>query len=144
MTQLIENIIKPMRPISRSEWVLVRIDHHLGFQQEWYLHPEGYVACSAMEVTDGIVRNESIPQYHISISKTSSNNQPIRCDSNEAKAILKQFNLSDALEDNHTSGVSRSFWQPVDENQIGRECSCTDEQAPIVEDKGDYVWRPAH
>lgn len=94
-----------------------------------------------MEVADGILRNEVIPQYHLSISKQGKH-APTRYDSQEAHTILKDFGLSDALEDNHINGISRSFWMPVDENQRGRECECVNEEVTIKEDKGNFIWQP--
>jgi len=137
----VENILKPMKPITGSRWQFVKTEYNPnGYQQDYYIHPDGFVACSALEVADGITRNDFIPQYHLSISKARAR----RCSSQDAKFILKQFGLSDALEDNHVhSGFVRNFWQPVDENKIGMECACVDEEPAIVEDKGDFVWRPA-
>lgn len=135
-----ENILKPKSPFLGTHWRFLQTTYDaLGYQSDWYSHPEGYIAISALEVTDGILRNETIPQYHISISKNGG-----RCDSQEAQFILTQFGLSDALEDNHVpSGIVRNFWQPVDENKIGMECHCVNEEPAIKEDKGDFIWRPA-
>lgn len=90
---------------------------------------------SAVEVPDREIGFE----YHISISKNGMQ----RCDSNAAKWVLKQFSLDGWEEDNHVPyGIVRNFWRPVAENLVGMECKCKEEEPAIVEDKGDYVWRP--
>ena len=139
---MIENIIKPQKPIDGSLWKLVNLEQdQYGNDRYYYVHPDGFVAISALEVADGIIRREYIPQYHLSISKGNKR----RCSSQDAQFILKQFGLSDALEDNHVqSGFVRNFWLPVDENKQGRECECMGSEPAIKEDKGDFIWRPAH
>ncbi|ENV00921.1 hypothetical protein [Acinetobacter variabilis] len=139
---MISNVIKPKKPMPGSRWVLVHLDQDQhGNDRYYYTHPEGFVAISALEVADGIIRREYIPQYHLSISKDKKR----RCSSQDAKFILKQFGLDDALEDNHVhSGFVRNFWLPVDENKQGRECECVADEVAIKEDKGDFIWRPAH
>lgn len=136
-----ENILKPKRPNKNSGWQLVgETKDQFGYDKYFYTHPNGFVAISALEVADGIIRNEAIPQYHVSISKHPA----IRCSSQDAKFILKQFGMSDALEDNHSpSRIIRSFWLPVDENKIGIDCHCVENEPAVILDKGDYIWRPA-
>lgn len=90
---------------------------------------------SAVEVADKKIGFE----YHISISK----NGMIRCDSNEANWVLQQFGLEGWEEDNHVPyGIVRNFWRPVAENLIGMECKCKADEPEIIENKGDYIWRP--
>jgi len=89
----------------------------------------------AVEVPDKKIGFE----YHISITKMGMK----RCDSNEAKWVLRQFGLDGWEEDNHVPyGVARHFWRPVAENLVGLECKCKADEPEIVEDKGDYIWRP--
>lgn len=134
------DILEPKKPIAGSRWKFSTShrDEH-GYRQDYYSHPDGFTAISALEVATGILRNKAIPQYHLSIAKVPGR----RCSSQDAKFILKQFGMSDALEDNHVPfGFSRNFWLPVDESKIGIECSCVEDEPAIVEDKGDFVWRP--
>jgi len=137
-----ENLIQPAKPIPSSRFELVKTEKDTrGYDRHWYVHPEGFIACSAMEVTNGIIRNDYIPQFHLSISKAGGR----RCSSQDAAFICKQFGLGDALEDNHVqSGFVRNFWLPVDENKQGRECECVNDEIAIKEDKGDFIWRPGH
>lgn len=67
-----------------------------------------------------------------------------RCTSLQAKEILRQFGLDGAEEDNHVPhGIVRNFWRPVADRLVGLECACKAEEPAIVEDQGDYVWRPS-
>ena len=83
------------------------------------------------------------PEYHLSISRQTPAG-PRRCTSEMARIVLRQFGLEGAEEDNHVpNGVVRNFWRPVADPLVGLECECKDEEPAIVEDKGDFVWRPA-
>lgn len=138
---MVENILKPKIANEGTAWVLVKTVKQFEYDQYWFTHPEGFVACSALEVTNGIIRTEFIPQYHLSISKCTLKKQgAIRCTSQEAKTILKDFGLSDALEDNHYLGISRHFWLPVDENMQGRECECKETEVQMTADQGDFIY----
>ena len=133
------NIIKPKQPILGSRWVFtgpINIDPK--FDSYSYSHPDGFVVISAMVVADGIITNEPMPQYHLTISKKGAR----RCSSADAKFILKQFGMEFSLEDNHVqSGFVRNFWMPVAQDWVGKECDCIDSEPAIVEDKGDFIWR---
>jgi hypothetical protein len=115
-----------------------------GFPGRAYSHKEGLFVISAVEVAsdnDGIDRGF---EYHISISRPTQPGMVARCTSNEAKWVLDQFGLDGAEEDNHVPfGKVRNFWRAVATSLVGLECSCKAEETAIVEDKGDYVWRPA-
>lgn len=83
------------------------------------------------------------PEYHLSISKPVAPAIVMRCDTNEAKWVLDQFGLDGAEEDNHVPyGKVRNFWRPVAHRLVGLECECKAEEPTIVEDRGDFVWRP--
>ena len=83
-------------------------------------------------------------EYHISISKPVRPGVTKRCDSNEARWVLSQFNLEGAEEDNHVPGGRvRNFWRPVANSLVGIECECKESEPAIIEDKGDFVWRVA-
>lgn len=136
---MIESIIKPKAP-KGSDWVIHAVDREvvsLGYPAVGYLHKlTNIFVISAVEVVvpDDIDRG---PEYHISISKNGG-----RCTSNEAKWVLRQFNLEDAEEDNHVPhGIVRNFWLPVAENIIGHECSCKETESVMKEDQGDFIWR---
>ena len=75
-----------------------------------------------------------MPQYIVSIAKNGK-----RCTAKEAQWALKQFDLADALEDNHTPfGIARKFYRPLDESLVGTECDCANEGKVFKE--GDYNW----
>lgn len=115
----------------------------LGYPSRVFFHASSSLAViSAVEVaSDGKV--DKGPEYHISISK-QMRGAPRRCDSNEANWVLDQFGLDGSEEDNHVpNGVVRNFWRPVATGLIGLECECKAEEPAIVEDKGDFIWRPA-
>lgn len=141
----ISNIIQPKRPIQGSRWEYLQpYTANPRFEGHYWVHPDGYLVISSMEVADGILTDEIIPQYHLSISRYKVGKPPKRCSSADANFILKQFDLEFALEDNHVPyGTVRNFWQPVNENLVGKECECTETENKIIEDKGDYIWRPA-
>lgn len=97
---------------------------------------------SAVEfINDGKVDG---PEYHLSISRQHRSLGTRRCTSNEARWVLVQFGIVEAIEDNHVpNGLVRNFWRPVADPMVGRECLCVDDEPAIVEDKGDYIWRAA-
>ena len=104
----------------------------------WYL-PRNLFAISAVET---MADEDKGPEYHISISKPLPSGVK-RCDSNEARWVLAQFGLEGAEEDNHVPyGKVRNFWRPVANGLVGLECECKAEEPAVVEDKGDFVWRP--
>ena len=53
--------------------------------------------------------------------------------------VLRQFRMRDAEEDNHTPGITRSFFMPVDPKWRG-VCDCKETEETIVEDDG-YEWQ---
>lgn len=135
------SIIKPKRPTIEG-WKLGPTppsEVSLGYESESWFHPaSGLCVISAVEVAkdgDGIERG---PEYHVSISREGYR----RCTSQEARMVIKQFDMEGAEEDNHVPyGIVRNFWRPVAEKLIGLDCACKETEPVIVEDKGDYVWR---
>lgn len=113
-----------------------------GYPYAIWFHAESGLGCiSAVEVAEDLhdVADDKLPHYHLSISAAGE-----RCTSADALWVLAQFDLSDALEDNHVpSGKVRNFWRPVADHLSGRECPCVETEPAISEDRGDYVWRPA-
>ncbi len=130
----VESIIKPLCPKGNS-WVEISTDSlNFEYPTRAFQHKDLCVI-SAVEVADKKIGFE----YHISITKQGV----ARCDSNAAKWVLKQFGLEGWEEDNHVPyGVARHFWRPVAEKLVGMECKCKEDEPAIIEDKGDYVWRP--
>ncbi len=127
-----ESIIKPLSPI-KGDWIEIDASR-MGspFPTRAFQHNHLCVI-SAVESPEGE------PEYHISITK----NENARCSSQDAKWVLCQFSKDGWEEDNHVPfGKARHFWRPVAENNVGIECPCKEEEPAIVEDKGDYVWRP--
>lgn len=108
-----------------------------------FFHDKSSLAVlSAVEyVADG---NADGPEFHISISRQHRTLGTRRCSSTEARWVLKQFGLEEAVEDNHVpGGLVRNFWRPVADAMVGYECHCVAGEPAIVEDRGDYVWRHA-
>ena len=111
----------------------------LGYEGYYWFYPsQGITVISAVEVAqdpDDVV--ELGPEYHISVSKNGG-----RCSRNEARFVLKAFNMQDAEEDNHVPyGFVRNFWQPVADKYVGHVCPCKATEPAMVENKGDFVWR---
>jgi len=96
---------------------------------------------SAVEVARDPDDIEKGPEYHVSVSKNIGG-IVMRASRNEARFVIKAFDMLDADEDNHVPGGQvRNFWKPVAENLIGHVCPCKEEEPAMVEDKGDYIWR---
>ena len=145
------DLLQPKQPVmsdwakmpAPAEWVT------LGFRGEaWYHAASGIAVISAVEVakdTDGIDRG---PEYYLSISRRIPDGTPsgrvVRCTSQEAMEVLRQFDCTDAEEDNHVPhGLVRNFWRPVADRFVGMVCACKDTEPAMIEDKGDYTWRGA-
>lgn len=137
------DIIPPLTPRGEG-WVeisaLSPVVSLTGYPTRAFAHILGtrIFVLSAVEVAkdkDGIDRG---PEYHVSISRDQK-----RIDSEGAKWVLAQFGLDGAEEDNHVhGGFVRNFWRPVADRFVGLECACKGEEPAVVEDKGDFVWRP--
>lgn len=142
---IIESVIRPLVPAGEGWEYWEQMTIREGYPCERWVHSKTHLqVLSAVEVArdnDGIDRG---PQYHVSISKIDwSRGVAVRCSSSEARWALEQFRLEGAEEDNHVpNGVVRNFWRTVAEPLIGLECACKDTEPKIVEDKGDFVWRP--
>ena len=137
-------IIKPLRP--GKHWRQWPTPKHLAAEgypcERWYYAERMIQVISAVEVASDKDGSSNGPEYHISISRLEGAD-PARVDSFTAQWVLKQFALEGAEEDNHVQGgVVRNFWRPVAENLVGKECECKADEPAIVEDKGDFVWRP--
>ena len=135
------DIISPLAPKGNGwiEHVVPAVIVRLGYPARAFYHAATRVqVISAVEVAkdkDGIDRG---PEYHVSISRNQT-----RIDSEGAKWVLAQFGLDGAEEDNHApDGFVRNFWRPVADRLVGLECACKAEESAVVEDKGDFVWRP--
>lgn len=133
------SIIPVLRPKGKG-WreIPVSTQFSMGYPIRAFVHDEsGISVLSAVEV---MADENKGPEYHLSVSKCGRS----RCDSNEAKWTLRQFELSGAEEDNHVpSGLVRNFWRPVAEPLIGQDCACKATETAIKEDKGDFIWREA-
>lgn len=137
------SIIAPKRPIIGSQWSCLGKTEDavtFGYEGYYWLHSEGFVVISSVEVAEGGHQDQLIPHYHLSISKGPHR----RCSSQEALFICTQFGMHDSLEDNHVpNGFVRNYWMPVAEDQRGITCPCNDSESAIKLDKGDFVWRSA-
>lgn len=139
----LRSVVRPKRPIS-GPWQRAGVPPPSRYPCEaWADHVHGFLVLSAVEVAadkDGVDRG---PEYHVSISRHKAG-KAARCTSLQAKEILRQFGLDGAEEDNHVPhGIVRNFWRPVADRLVGLECACKAEEPAIVEDQGDYVWRPS-
>lgn len=61
-----------------------------------------------------------------------------RADDHEVRKALRDFGMIGAEEDNHTAGVTRGFFLPVDPARRGL-CECKTDETTIVEPDG-YTW----
>lgn len=128
------SVVRPKEPINPT-WQRRSGQINTGYAHAIWYHPGlKLFAISAVEKTD----DSEGPEYHLSISKKGRNG-PRRCSAAEAKLVLQQFDLDGATEDNHTS-ITRNYWRPVADRDIGLECDCKDQEAVIIE--GDFEWRP--
>lgn len=145
---MIESIIKPLRPKDDGHWQrwpMPRSEWRMGYPCErWFHGIRALQVLSAVEVAVDKDGSSNGPEYHISVSRCALGlDGPQRCSSAEAKWVLLQFELDGAEEDNHVPGGKvRNFWRPVAEPLVGKECACKADEPAIVEDKGDFVWRP--
>lgn len=107
---------------------------------ELWMHREGFAVISSVEMAEAEGPDSPLElHYHVSISKRNKT----RADSNDARWILSHFSMDGAEEDNHVpNGFVRNFWRPVNENRVGIECACKEDEPAIREDKGDFIWRP--
>ncbi len=143
MTLLAESIIKPKRP-TMPGWRRIRDVSHMPIAREgypfevWAHDANGLGVISAVEVAAEHAGVPPLgPAYHLSVSAFGK-----RCSSADAQWTPGQFDLVDALEDNHTpNGIARNFWRYVADHLSGIQCACVADEPAIVEDKGDFVWR---
>lgn len=141
-TQSIIAVLRPKNPGWQEMPGATR--YTLGFPARafWFL-PRNLFVISAVEAVQDDGKIDKGFEYHLSISKPVRPGVSKRCDSNEARWVLAQFGLEGAEEDNHVPGGKvRNFWRPVATGLIGLECECKAEEPAIIEDKGDFVWRP--
>ncbi len=145
---MIESIIKPLRPKNEDGWMrwpVPQVMYRSGYPCErWFHGGLALQVLSAVEVATDKDGSSNGPEYHISISRTALGlDGPQRCSFTDAKWVLREFGLEGAEEDNHVAhGKVRNFWRAIAEPLIGKECACKADEPAIVEDKGDFVWRP--
>ena len=84
-----------------------------------------------LDAPDG--RGDVIPQWHVSISKRG---EPPT--TKVARAVLREFGIDGAEEDNHEPGRSRHFWMPVDTTRRV-DCECKATERTVVEPTG-HRW----
>jgi hypothetical protein len=112
------------------------------------LPARGFSVMSTVENVDDGHGGIPEPHYHISMTRltriVAGIGETARVDMNDARWILRCFELDGWEEDNHVhEGKARNFWRPVADKHVGRECPCKATEPVIREDKGDYIWRPA-
>lgn len=105
--------------------------------QVWH-HDSGVCVVSSVDKVDALPGEPDLgPEYHISISSNGR-----RATLSECMWALAQFDCDDAKEDNHVNGIARDWWRPVADHLSGYECPCQETETAIVEDKGNFIWRP--
>lgn len=137
-------IIKPLQPtpLAMPVW---RFDGWtntgLGMAMVWMHRTRELVVLSAVEKAEPDPGELDVgAEYHVSVSRGGGR----RCTSNDAREVLRMFSADDATEDNHVpNGKVRNFWMPVAEKYRGYECPCVEHEPAMLEDRGDYLWRPA-
>ena len=137
MSFTVKSLVSPKRPDNDS-WIYqgrTSPNVTLGYEGHAWRHREqGLFVISAVEVAE----QERGPDYHVSISRRGG-----RCSRAQAKMVLRHFDMLDAEEDNHVPyGYVRNFFLPVNANLVGKECPCKADEPAIVEDKGEFTWRP--
>lgn len=76
------------------------------------------------------------PQWHLSVSLGKGAKR--RATDDECERVLRDFGLEGAEEDNHTPGLARHFWMPVDPARRV-ECECKTVDVVHVEPDG-FRW----
>lgn len=137
------SIIKPLQP-KGAGWAQIPTPRqmlaHGSNAVEVWKYKEQFAVISAVEMAEAEGPSSPLElHYHVSISGPNQT----RVDSNDVRWVLGQFGMDGAEEDNHVPyGFVRNFWRPVNENRIGIECACKEDEPAIRENKGDFVWRP--
>jgi hypothetical protein len=131
-----QSLIKPKKPKGPGWKCVGPLPYNAGYESwVWDHYEKGIRVGSAVEVdhTDNIG-----PEYHISVSFQGR----YRCSPELAEWAKKEFDMEGATEDNHVpGGFCRNYWKPVASKLIGKPCDCWDEETPMIEDKGSYIWR---
>lgn len=139
-------VIKPKAPIypgwirsNEVEKVMLAADPLMrAYPPQVWHHSCGACVVSSVDKVDALPGEEDLgPEYHISISVNGA-----RASLSECMWALAQFDCTDAKEDNHVNGIARDWWRPVADHLSGYECPCQETEAAIVEDKGNFIWRP--
>jgi len=137
----IESIIQPKEPRGNgwSRGPEVPGQYTLGYPGRYWFHKNTMLTViSAVEVASDPGDIDKGPEYHVSVSKRGR-----RASTEDCAFVVRAFGIQGAEEDNHVPfGTVRNFWLPVAESLIGRECPCKATETAVVEDKGEYVWRP--
>jgi hypothetical protein len=126
-----QSVIQPKMPINAA-WV------ENGQLKSYYANRAFIHRPLRLQVISAVEVPEGEPEYHLTVSKIGKHG-PERCSKQEGLLALKHFGLEGALEDNHSSTI-RSYWLPVAEINIGKECACKATETVIKE--GDFEWRP--
>lgn len=141
----LQPILLPKRPVRAgwAQWPVAsaELERRAYVIERWYNRAHEVQVLSSIEVVSG--EGPDRPEYHVSISGLRWQSDRIhRCSESLARWVLQQFDFTDYAQDNHVpNGLVRNYWRPVAENK-SPICHCTESEPKIVEDKGDYVWRP--
>lgn len=143
-----QRILQPLRPRGNGwqQWDLSLIAAELRARayaiERWYNRAHEVQVLSSIESVSG-ESPEPRHEYHISISGLRYRApRPHRCSESLARWVLKEFDFTDCAQDNHVpNGIVRNYWRPIAKN-VSPVCHCVETEPKIVEDKGDYIWRP--
>jgi hypothetical protein len=137
-------IVQPLRPKGKGweQWQvgnleLVRRAYAI---ERWYNRGQEVQVLSSIEMVSG--EGPDRPEFHLSISALPYMGHVKRASESLARWVLKEFDFTDYAQDNHVpNGIVRNYWRPVAENK-SPVCHCVESEPKIVEDKGDFIWRP--
>ena len=129
--------MKPKKPKNQKEWFVQKSTLIDGFSNMSYFHKEKKLqVISSFGRADGILEGVMHDQFHVSISKKGE-----RCSIAEANWVLGQFDMLNAIEDNHVPfGKVRNFWKPIEQEFVGIKCTCEGKSPRIVEGDRDMVY----
>jgi len=117
-------------PIKGSPWSLVQLD----YESCVYIHNrDASIAISSI----ALVREKKEDEPHLEWLVSFSGKGKTVLPDDKIKQYLKDFNFSDAEEDNHEPGFARKFFLAVEEKHR-KKCECKDEEQVRLSE--NYVY----
>ncbi|MGL4297524.1 MAG: hypothetical protein ACRCW4_00430 [Candidatus Neomicrothrix subdominans] len=139
---------KTLRPLTGEHWCLnpnpaldPRMDR--AHTRAWVHRHRPLVVLSAMEMAEAPDGDDVIPQWHLSITARSQDNEgrwsvPARPSADDLGHFVDTFGLTEWEIDNHHPGAAQHFWVPRDPARRV-DCQCKADEAIVVEPDG-YTW----